>query len=1533
MLKSKGCNQRLMKFPVFSKVCFKLLYVMVILLLTGSTAFSQMSVYKDINFSPRKGQGTEPYLIAIDENRGRAYVANYVTANISVIDLETYTVIDVIFYQDFERGIRFLYFNNISNSLYVGSLSLWIFDGNTHEIKREYDSYSFRNIRGEGQRLPTGFDCFEENSRIYIPETGNNQILVFDTIADTLITTFEAKSPVSVEGIGSHFYIASFLQNKLYIYDKNTFDLQDSIEVEGKPYRIIALPNGRMIVGTKLPDRVLQYENNQLINSYNIDLPQSANIAYNVFRNELYIISEDGTKYIDLDTWSVSDYFFPPETKYRPSFGYFYPQLNLFCVSMYYTNTVGFMKMDDMRYLKSVYTGASSGDVRIIGNSNELLHIDNSNVNLYKMGLNNYDIKWNIPMNEWGITDIIVDDEGTYAYYPTASEIHKVDLNRGEIISSTEYEYVTGNRPFFISDIHYLSENKDLLCHSFHNEEFPGQIGLHLVNTIGMEHKHINFINVSVLGEESWYFFKSLTVPGDNDICILVTPGNRNLRKSLILKVQRDNLALVDSTLLPFWATDMVYSEKLDKMILSDYSAYRIVLFDRGDLTSPTSEFRSMGITDLLLYDNMDLLYAISLMFLKVYAYSLPDATGLDTLQLRASNYGRGVPVSQWMERDIDVHPHRPHFYVPNLIDGKVNIVQDPRISSIPLIDPPQVEVITGDNQVSLNLEIDQAVSRGVNIYRRFENEDHYIKINSLPVRTTRYVDLNLTNGIACSYQFTALNLHDIEGERSDPVSETPLELPDFEFVVDEQAKLLAIADDTEFLFNLIPENHFISEIIFSAKNLPPEVEVNFNPPASQTQGAIEATFYASLQAEAGTFPVEVCAEGGGQTHIIELILEVVSDDALTCNIDPQVPQVNTSLIVYGRTYPPESKQITLNFLTFFGLNTQILNTDGYGYYQYELSPDVAGEWQIWTALTADNNVTSDTLIVGVEKAVSRISCTTDLSNSAEEGWIASIKGRVFPASDFAQATLIVHKPDNNEETIDGVLINDQGYYGHTLALDQKGAWHISASWPGNESLMAAESNELLVTLGMEVGRSIIVRGYESSETATVMDTLANYVYNILRSRRFTDDMIYYLNPDTEMDVNGDGLFNEVDTVTNLSNFDDAVLNWALPDLSDSLHLTICLVGEGSENGFRLNETELLTADHLQSLVNQIKENTTTDNINIIFETDYARQYVETLQDTVLTLITATDTTRMYFMDEGHISFGRFFWNGIYESLDVGEAFLRAKDIVLYLPQIFYKQIPLLDANGNGIANELIDGELANQVHIGGAYLLGDFPPYIVGSGINEGAGGNTKYSIREKYFSSSLQRATTFGVNLWIRLLDDMENKMKVKLILFPPDSDEFHLLDLTDDNGDGKYETTFFGFESEGMYNGIVYAIDQSGHSTNPIRKQFYLTHEQLTSIDEGKIDVPKNYRLKNNYPNPFNVTTIIPYDLPEDTHVELIIYDILGRQVRSLVNEKMIKGYRQTMWNGRDDMNKYISSGIYFYKLKTEKFQQVKKLVLLK
>ena len=107
------------------------------------------------------------------------------------------------------------------------------------------------------------------------------------------------------------------------------------------------------------------------------------------------------------------------------------------------------------------------------------------------------------------------------------------------------------------------------------------------------------------------------------------------------------------------------------------------------------------------------------------------------------------------------------------------------------------------------------------------------------------------------------------------------------------------------------------------------------------------------------------------------------------------------------------------------------------------------------------------------------------------------------------------------------------------------------------------------------------------------------------------------------------------------------------------------------------------------------------------------------------------------------------------------------------------------------------------------------------------------------------------------------------------------------------------------------------------------FFLTALGVTNVEEASTSIPKSYALYQNYPNPFNPQTTISYSLPQVSSVTLKVYDLMGREVAALIqNERKAPGNYEISFDAS-----HLSSGVYFYKLQTERFIKTKQMVLVK
>ena len=107
----------------------------------------------------------------------------------------------------------------------------------------------------------------------------------------------------------------------------------------------------------------------------------------------------------------------------------------------------------------------------------------------------------------------------------------------------------------------------------------------------------------------------------------------------------------------------------------------------------------------------------------------------------------------------------------------------------------------------------------------------------------------------------------------------------------------------------------------------------------------------------------------------------------------------------------------------------------------------------------------------------------------------------------------------------------------------------------------------------------------------------------------------------------------------------------------------------------------------------------------------------------------------------------------------------------------------------------------------------------------------------------------------------------------------------------------------------------------------------YEYFIALGVDNDGLPTSYMIHQNYPNPFNPVTTLRYDLPEDALVNIAIYDMMGRQIRTLISTQHSAGYKSVQWNATNDAGSPVSAGLYFYMIQAGDFKQTKKMMLVK
>jgi hypothetical protein len=169
----------------------------------------------------------------------------------------------------------------------------------------------------------------------------------------------------------------------------------------------------------------------------------------------------------------------------------------------------------------------------------------------------------------------------------------------------------------------------------------------------------------------------------------------------------------------------------------------------------------------------------------------------------------------------------------------------------------------------------------------------------------------------------------------------------------------------------------------------------------------------------------------------------------------------------------------------------------------------------------------------------------------------------------------------------------------------------------------------------------------------------------------------------------------------------------------------------------------------------------------------------------------------------------------------------------------------------------------------------------------------------------------------------------------VFELETDGFHVL-RSDDRESGYERVTTAVIPSQGDVNGSSYEFQDE--TVRPNRTYFYRL-EQAARNGEGQVFGPfevfyrASFELGQNSPNPFNPSTRIRFTVPEDAKVSLVVYDVAGREVRTLVTGSRSANHYEIEWDGKDNRGEAVSSGVYFYRLQAGKHMQTRKMMVLK
>jgi len=340
------------------------------------------------------------------------------------------------------------------------------------------------------------------------------------------------------------------------------------------------------------------------------------------------------------------------------------------------------------------------------------------------------------------------------------------------------------------------------------------------------------------------------------------------------------------------------------------------------------------------------------------------------------------------------------------------------------------------------------------------------------------------------------------------------------------------------------------------------------------------------------------------------------------------------------------------------------------------------------------------------------------------------------------------------------------------------------------------------------ITKAIIVAGggpYQGNDLWPSISMNATFAYHSLIYQGISSDNIYYLSHNKDLNLDFNGLNDDIDDYANLSSFESSIKEWA----KNADNLIIYLVDHGGINDnqvgvFRMNESEILLSSDLDLWLDAFQQNN-SKQVLMIYDACKSGSFISSLvpsgeQRRIIITSTSSDEGAKFIM-QGSISFSYYFWGHIYNGASISDSFLMASQ------SIEKYQTPLLDANGNTLANESVDYSIVQDMYIGNAIQISEEMPII--------------HSVSEDQTISNTSIAQIQAYSVY-----DKDGIERVWAIIKPPNYvlkstlnpvRELPYVELNRINNNF-FETSYDKFNITGNYEVSIFARDRFGNTSLP-------------------------------------------------------------------------------------------------------------------
>lgn len=763
----------------------------------------------------------------------------------------------------------------------------------------------------------------------------------------------------------------------------------------------------------------------------------------------------------------------------------------------------------------------------------------------------------------------------------------------------------------------------------------------------------------------------------------------------------------------------------------------------------------------------------------------------------------------------------------------------------------------------------------GFNIYRSTSQNGDYKKITNKPVNpdSVEFTDNDFLEGGTHVYKMTAIN-EDGETLKGFTASAKPLLIsnPDFTLEAVEFEKDVTTGNNAVFPLNIASRDNFPKEVFLTASNIPSGVTVEFTPQSGVPPFAGKLNVVANSEVLPGEYEINLIASSDEKKRSSKVKLHLVAGDSiksvLTQVINATNVKVGDSAEITGSLFPAkEGDEITVTFTSPEGtVNNETAILDKESRYSVIKTLDKSGLWSIKSSWPGDEKFPATATQIQelvVDQTVTTIFITTDVSQDTKQGDLLTMSGKVVPAPGNGRVLLVIDNIDGSLNFNSFISLSENGDFSHKfkVAGGDKGQIRIKARFDGNQDFSSSEK-EIIVPVQEPTGMAIIVAGggiSQENKIRNAINSLCNYAFTVIKNLGIPDQplkddknsRIFYLHPDPSNDADKDGIA-DTDAMPSLANLKNAIEEWAA-NLVDTgtinsplkTPLIIYLTGPGDIDSFKINDTETLTANELDTwldnLFNTVKNKMPDGQlnslpVNIILESPQSGSFIDDLAVNsdgigngriVITSTNACDpddsnceTGKINIDGEGAISFSKQFFFGIKIGKSPGTAWAEAN---LVIRQLFDNQRPQLNGNLNNIANE-IDDELAGS----NVFINHNRSPNrddndntfkIIQEEENQNVNSQSFIIDRKpviKGVQKNLVLKESSAASVWV-VADDPDNNLdNVQALVYPPKSNTPEILQLEFSDGNNRFEQNYKDFTLFGLYKIIFAAGDKFGNAS---------------------------------------------------------------------------------------------------------------------